>query len=256
MRQFKISLLVVGALMLLPNGLNAQEKSASQAFWVHEDVVKPAMVAEYETACKEVLENLKTHNIQEVNTIVTNTTDHRYLWVGPLENMAQLDKPMFATLAEKMGPDNMEALFDRIDKCYDIDQNYIIHLEPDLSYMPGGITQTPEGQDYRKFHYFHYTPGNKAAVMEKVVAIKKMFEDKGSKMDYRVYHSGFGTRGNFFMVAVAAKDAADYAAKVAANNEMMGGEWLDLYTSFQATLEKYEAFEGQMRPDMAYSPAN
>jgi len=253
MRTLRTTLIMAFALVSLP--IIGQEEKTTQAFWVHEDVVKPAMVSEYETVCKALTSEMKKHNIQEINSLVANTADNRYLWVGPIENMAQLDKPLFATLAEKMGADKMDELFDRMDKCYDIEQNYIIHLDKELSYMPGGITQTPEGQDYRKFHYFHYTPGNRAVVKEKVQAIRDLFESKGSKLNYRVYRSGFGTRGEFYMVAIAAKDAADYSAKIAANNEHLGQEWLDTYTGFMATLEKYEAFEGRMRPDMAYSPA-
>ena len=253
MRTQKISFLI--ALLLAPLCFQAQEIKKTQAFWVHEDVVKPSMVAEYESVCKELTDNLKEHNIQEMNSIVANTQDNRYLWVGPIENMAQLDKPIFKNLAAKMGADKMSALFDRMDKCYDIEQDYIIVMDSELSYMPGGITQTPEGQDYRKFHYYYYTPANRAAVKEKVQAIKDLFESKGSKLQYRVYRSGFGTRGAFYMVAVAAKDAADYANKIAENNESMGEEWLNTYNSFMATLEKYEVFEGVMRPDMAYSPS-
>ncbi|WP_422079585.1 hypothetical protein [Ulvibacterium sp.] len=254
MRTLKTTTIIAFALLVMP--CMSQDKSKSQAFWVHEDVVKPSMVSEYETVCKELTDNMKKHSIQEMNSIVANTTDNRYLWVGPIENMAQLDKPLFATLAEKMGADKMGALFDRMDKCYDIEQNYIIHLDEELSYMPGGITQTPEGEDYRKFHYFHYTPGNRAIVKKKVQAIKDLFQSKGSQLEYRVYRSGFGTRGEFYMVAIAAKDAADYSNKIAQNNEMLGEVWLKTYTDFMSSLEKYEAFEGRMRPDMAYAPAN
>lgn len=253
MRTLKTTTIIAFALLIMP--CMSQEKSKSRAFWVHEDVVKPSMITEYETVCKELTDNMKKHNIQELSVIVTNTADNRYLWVNPITGMADIEKPVFKTLSEKMGAEQMEALFDRMDKCYDIEQNYIIHLDEELSYMPGGMTQTPEGQDYRKFHYFHYTPGNRAVVKEKIQAIRDLFESKGSKLEYRVYRSGFGTRGEFYMVAVAAENAADYANKIAQNNEMMGEEWSQTYNNFIASLEKYEAFEGRMRPDMAYSPA-
>ncbi len=245
---------LLALLLGLPLAQLVAQNSNSQAYWVHEDVVKPSMVGEYESIVKELVENLKKHDIQKVNMIVSNLDGPRYLYVGPIENMAQLDKPSFATLAEKMGADKMRALFNKMDKCYDIEQNYVIHLDKNLSYMPGGITQTPEGQDYRKFHYYHYTPGNRAIVKEKVQAIKDLFESKGSKLNYRVYRSGFGTRGEFYMVAIAAKDAVDYASKIAENNELMGEDWLNTYNDFMGSLEKHESFEGRMRPDMAYIP--
>lgn len=254
MRTLKTTLLVVLALFLMPNATEAQA-STPQSYWVHEDVVKPAMLTEYETTCKELTANMKKHNIQELNVIVTQTTDNRYLWVSPINTMADIDRPVFKTLSEKMGADNMKALFDNMNKAYDIEHDYIIQMDKELSYMPGGITQTPEGQDYRKFHYFHYTPANADEVKKKALAIRNLFERKGSKVHYRAYHSGFGTRGAFYMVAIAAKDAADYANKIAENNALLGEEWQKTYGDFIGTLIKYEPIEGQMRPDMGYSPS-
>ncbi len=230
-----------------------QDDNSTQMYWIHEDVVKPGMVPQYEEICKEFTTNIKEHNIQDMNFIVSNTLDNRYLWISPISSIADIDKPVFKDLAEKMGADNLNALFARMDKCYDIEHDYIIHLNKELSYMPGGITQTPEGQDYRKFHYFSYAPSNKDAVKQKAMAIKEMFEKKGSKLDYRTYQSGFGNRGGYYMVAIAAKDAADYEAKLTANNELMGTEWEMLYNEFLGTLTDYEVIEGWMRPDMAYS---
>lgn len=225
-----------------------------QSYWIHEDVVKPGMVAEYETICKELTDNLKKHNIQEFHAIVTYTLDNRYLWVSPVNGMADIDKPLFETLAEKMGADNLNDLSTRMDKCYEIEHNYMLELDKELSYMPGGITQTPEGEDYRKFHYYRLAPSNKSEVRQQAKAIKDLFEKKGSTLHYRVYHSGFGNRGEYYMVAIAAKDAADYEAKIAANNELLGDEWADVYGDFMGALIEYDLVEGWMRPDMAYIP--
>jgi len=254
MRTLKINFLTT-LLLLLPLFI-AQAQDAPKMYWVHEDVVKPAMVASYETVCKDLTANLKKHNIQDFNVIVTNTVDHRYLWVSPIASMADINYTAFKTLSEKMGAGAMSALFDKMDKSYDTEHDYVIHLDEELSYMPGGMTQTPEGQDYRKFHYFHYTPGNEDVVKAKSAAIKKLFESKGSKLHYRTYKSGFGTRGAFYMVAIAAKDAVDYASKIAENNKLLGEEWGKIYGDFQASLLEYQMIEGQMRPDMAYSPSN
>lgn len=243
-------LLLTGAIGL------AQDENNSQAFWVHEDVVKPSKVTDYESICKELTDNLKKHNIQELNVIVTNTVDDRYLWVSPITSMADIDKPVFASLREKMGPQTFENIFNRMDECYDIEQDYIIHLDKKLTYMPDGITQTPEGENYRKFFYFHITPTNRAVVRKNMEAITNLFASKGSKFYYRVYKSGFGTRGEFYMVAVAAKNATDYSAKVTANNELLGDEWPKLYGELRQNLLKFEEYTGSMRPDMAYSPSN
>lgn len=247
----KLTSLLLGLVM----GTSALSQGDSQSYWIHEDVVKPSKVADYEAVCKELTDNLKKHNIQELSTIVTNTEDDRYLWVSPIANMADIDKPIFTTLMEKMGKEAFSNLFNRMDECYDVEQDYVIHLDKSLSYMPEGITQTPEGENYRKFFYFHITPVNRGMVKKTMQSITDLFNSKGSTLYYRVYKSGFGTRGEFYMVAVAAKDAADYHAKIVANNEMLGDEWPKLYGKLRSSLLKYEEFTGSMRPDMAYSPS-
>lgn len=235
-------------------GLQAQMGGSTQQYWVHEDVVKPSMVSEYESVCKELISNLKKYNIQEPNFICTNLDDSRYLYVGPMNKMADLDIPIFATLAEKMGSEAMSALFKRMDKCYDIEHDYVLTLDNDLSYMPEGITQTPQGQDYRKFHYLHVAPGNRAVVKEKVKAIKDLFASKGSKQYYRVYRSGFGTRGEFYMVAVAAKDPVDLAEMSRANDVLLGADGEKAFTELFSNILQYESFTGRMRPDLYYQP--
>ena len=256
MRTLKMKTLALTLLFMLPVMLTAQDDNKPQAYWVHEDVVKPGMAGEYESVCKELIGHLKTHNIQGTGWITTSTADSRYLYVSPIESMADVGKSPFPELAEKMGADKMGELFGRMDKCYDIEQDYVIYLDKELSYMPGGITQTPEGQNYRKFHYLHITPANRSVVKEKMKAIKDVFASKGSKMDYRVYKSGFGNRGEFYMVAVAAKDPVDYAQKGAANQELMGEDGQKAMSGLWENLLKYEEFVGQMRPDMAFSPSN
>ena len=56
------------------------------------------------------------------------------------------------------------------------------------------------------------------------------------------------------MVAAAAKNPADYSAKVTANNELLGDEWPKLYGELRSHLMKFEVVSGRMRPDMGYSP--
>lgn len=255
MKTFKMSILITLLILLLPCTGFTQENSM-KSFWIHEDVVKPSMIEEYETVCKELVSNMKKHNIAEADFIVSALAGSRYLYVGGISNMADLDKKVFSTLAEKMGPDAMSSLFERMDKCYEIEHDYVIHLDPELSYMPSGMTQTPEGKNYRKFHYLYITPENRNIVKEKMTAIKALWTSKKSKVDYRVYKSGFGTKGEFYMVAVAAKDAVDYAVSAKENQALLGEEGQKAMGELYENLLSYDEIVGEMRPDMAYSPSN
>lgn len=229
--------------------LNAQE-TGSQAYWIHEDVVKPSMSSEYEAVCKELTAALNTHGIA-FPTIVTQTMDNRYLWVTPISSMADIENnTTWSDLSEKMGRDAVAAIFNRMDKCYEIEQNYVLHLDKDLSYMPDGITQTPEGKNYRSYFYLHYNPENRGAIMEQMKAVKTLFSSKGSPSHYRVYRSGFGARGEFLMVAVASANPQEDATMGAENQQMLGEEGRATMDALFKMLRKYEEYNGWMRPDL------
>lgn len=251
MRTLKSGLLAV--LFLLSASTKAQSDQM-QAYWVHEDHVKPAMVDEYENVGKKLVENLKKYNIPDEQWITAQTADFRYLYVSPLKDMADLDRDIFAGLAEKMGEDNMMGLFNEMDKYYSEHFNYIIYLDPELSYMPGGITQTPEGQQYRKFYYLHTTPAMRSDLAKAMKGIKDLYTSKGSKVEYRVYRSGFGAPNDFFMVAIAAKDPVAYEQNSVSNQALLGDDAKPAFDNLMDYVTKFEVIPGNMRPDLAYSP--
>ena len=69
----KILILVVVGLLVNLCALNVyaqEEESQSQLFRIHEDVVKPSMVAKYEEARKGVLAKLKENNMTSISYLV------------------------------------------------------------------------------------------------------------------------------------------------------------------------------------------
>ncbi|NNC45857.1 MAG: hypothetical protein HKN99_08250, partial [Winogradskyella sp.] len=150
--------------------------------------------------------------------------------------------------AEKVWP-----LFERMDKCYDIEKDYIITLNGDLSYMPEGMNITPEGENYREQYKIYYSPENRNAVKESMKAIKDEFASKGSKMYYRVYNSGFGADAEFFLVSIAAKDEVDMATKGKANQDLMGDDGQKVMFNMFQNIRSIEEIEGMMRPDVGIS---
>ena len=250
MKTIKSFLVILILLVFVPSNSFAQKM-----YRIHEDVVKPSHIMEYEAVVNEMLALVKKHNIQDTNWITSSTINSHYLFISPLKNMAELDKPSFISeLVEKEGSEKIMALFNRMDKCYDTELDYIIYLDEELTYMPGGISQTIEGENFREFHYIYLAPENRAVVKEKMKAIKALYESKNSKTYYRVYKSGFGTNGEFYMVAIAAKDAEDMAAKGKANQELFGEEGQNVMWEMYSNVLKYEKMEAEMRPDLAYSP--
>jgi len=247
--------LIITLLLLVPLMAPAQEKS-TQAYSIHEDQVKPSMVAEYEMISKELIDNLKKHNIQGVNWLAASTTDFRYMFVSKIDNMADLDRPRFKELAEKMGKEALADLFDRMDKCYDKHGSYILNLDESLSYMPEGIDQNPTGQSYRQFAYWHIAPANLSAAVDLAKEIKALYAKKGSKHYYRIYRSGFGTMDSYFLVAIASKDATTFAMKDAENLELLGEEGQQIFGKALKLASKYEEVSGSIRADLSYMPVS
>lgn len=231
--------------------LNAQGNVNLQSYGVHEDVVLPSMVNEYETLVKELVANIKKYNIQELKWITAVTSDFRYLYLYPLANMAELDKDNWKSLRDKMGADKLGDLFKRLSKCYDTHFEYVLRLDKELTYMPGGINLTPEGKNYRRFYYLRYTPQQEEKLVASLKAIKDMFQKKGSKMEYRIYRSGFGSGGDYFLVALAAKDVMAYETMNAENDKLLGEEAGKVFGEMMKNISKMEEISGGMRPELA-----
>lgn len=174
MKNVNLFSLLVAILLMQPVGLLGQNTDTSQAFWVHEDQVKPAMLEQYEAVSKDFVEACKKHNIKDANFNVARLDEGTYLSIMPVNNMADLDKNPLAALADKMGEKNFSELFSRFNECYDVHRDYMVHLLPEMSYMPSGLSTTTPGEDFRKWHFMHVTPQNAASLRTKISEIKKL----------------------------------------------------------------------------------
>lgn len=253
MKTVKFIALFVAIVLLNTNELLAQNGSTTQAFWIHEDQVKPAMLKEYEAVTKDFIKACKKHNLKDADWTTARIDGGTYLTIAPINSMADFDKNPMAPLAEKMGEENFRAIFSRFDKCYDTHRNYMVHLINDMSYMPNGLTTNTEGEDYRKWHFFHVTPQNVANLRNKMKEIQSLYETKGAKQYFRIYRNGFGSTGDYYLVVISAKDAQSYAKTSEETDKLLGEEGEKLFNDLMQYVHKYESKTGRMRPDLAYT---
>ena len=227
---------------------------AQKLYQVHHDNVNPSMLGEYERVARNFHEACVSHNLQAewLTVMMDNFT---YLYVTPIENFAELDKRPMADMAKAMG-DDFGKMFQDFDKCYDSHGTYMIMLDENLTYMPEGIDQSTDGQDYRNFYYIYFTPQNEKALRDALKEVKQMFSDKGSKNYYRIYRTGFGVMDSYYMVAMSSKDAIDAAQKNKANEDLLGPERYETFNKVLAAASKMEEVTGQIRRDLSYSPKN
>ncbi len=250
MKTLKTTSLLAIILLLTPILSISQD---NQAFWVHADKVKPSKQADYEKVSKEFIEACKKYDIKNYDWAAARIDDGTYLNISPITNMADLDKNSLAPLVEKMGEEKFRALFSRFNECYDQHGSYIVHLINDLSYMPNGLTPNTPGQDYRKWHFLYVTPSNAPLLGAKIKEIKELYAKKGAKEYFRIYRSGFGIMGDYFLATISAKDEQSYAKTSDETEALLGDEGKKLFAEMFELLDKYEVKSGNMRPDLGYT---
>ena len=253
MKTLKNTLLIT-VLLLSTFLAQAQKDKSYQAYWIHEDRVKPAMIDEYEQVAKDLVAACTKHNILNTKWLTVALDDNTYLYVTPMEKFADLDANAFSTLSEKMGKDKMSALFERFNPCYDEHGDYVVYLNKNLSYMPNGMSQTIEGKNYRTFYYNYVTPENNKNFVATIKRIKEVFTKKNSKLDYRVYKTGFGVMGTYYMIVIAGVNAEEIAKAGSQNWELMKDEFKPLLTEMSKYTWKNDEKNGWMREDLSYTP--
>ena len=231
--------------------LTAQDKT--KMYWIHVDHVKPSMVGEYEAVTKELVKHCTDHNFKGGDWITLSSIDNDYSFIAPIDNYSELGNNTFAELYEKVGDEKMNALWTKMNQCYTDHEDYILHLDPELSYQPGGINQAPAGMNYRNNRMFYVSPENYSKANELAGKFKELYTKKESKLHYRVYKSGFGADGTYFMVAVAASNPASYESMTYENNKLLGAEGQALFGELMSLIDKTETIQGWIRPELGYT---
>lgn len=232
-------------------GLWAQENK-NQAFWIHEDKVKPSMISEYEKASKDFVALCKEHDLKDLQWNIAQMDDGTFLSITPIQELADIQKMSFQPLREKLGDEKFSKIFQDFDKCYNKHGDYVVILNDELSYMPEGLTAETPGKDYRVWHRMEVTPANIQNLKGKMKELKTLFANKGSEMHYRIYHSGFGNVGNYYVAVISAKDAQDYDRMSAENDKLLGAEGQKLFDEMFQYVDSYEVKRGGMRSDLAF----
>ncbi len=244
--------LFVLALALLTCTLNFAQDQPTM-FSVHTDNVRFDKMMQYEEVAKQMKENCVKHNVQGASWTAISVEDGRYVYVTPISSMADLDKNPMGNLAEKMGKDEMSKMFTKMNECYDSHSNAVVHLRTGLSYHPESAGSS-DGKNFREYHFLYYPPRHSQAMYEAMQGVKKMFEDKGIKNAYSVYHSGFGSEESYYMVSISGSDSVEIAQNGKSNDEAFGEEGQAVFYQVIQLTSRYDQVQARVRPDLSYSP--
>ena len=252
MKTLKKTMVLSTLLVFLMNLSFAQDKQPTM-FSVHTDNVKFNKMMQYEEAAKEMKDNCVKYNVQGASWTAISIEDGRYVYVTPINNMADLDKNAMGDLFEKMDKEAASAMFEKMDECYDSHSNHVVYYSDTLSYYPTSAG-SDEGKNHREYHFLYYTPSNGKAMNEAMKGVKTLFESKNISNSYSVYHSGFGSEESYYMVSIAAKDDLEVAQYGQANDKILGDEGKAAFFKVISLTSRYNQVEGQIRPDLSYTP--
>lgn len=229
--------------------LNAQ----NQFFRIHVDHVYPSSSKDYEKISKR-LADLARENQEEEGWNILWTNDNRVISISPVSGWEDLGKEFMPKTRAKLGNEKFAEIFSEFDKHYDNHNDYIIILSGNLSYMPDGMTTTPEGQNYRKNMVLYHKSRDRQKIAEIAAKFKELYTKKGSKSHYRFYFSGFGNNEDYVLVSSAAPSPLEYAKRTEENRKLLGEESQKLWDELSQYVTKIEYTEGNMMPDLSYKP--
>ncbi|MGA8855215.1 MAG: hypothetical protein WB492_13655 [Christiangramia sp.] len=227
-----------------------------QMYVVHEDHIKDGMMDKHIQADKAILDAAKEHQMKGMDWLTFQSEDNRVLYLTPIDNFAELDKNPFEDLKNKMGDEAFEKLFEPYAETYTEHGDYILRLDSELSYMPDGMTQNTEGKNYRELIFYHIPPGKGDKAEEMAKEVKKLYSNKDSKVHYRLYKSGFGNMGQYYMVAVSATGPEEMENMRNENMQLIGEEGKKLFEEIDNITSKQEVVKGYIKPEISYLTGN
>lgn len=249
-----VLLLVLVCTLPILTTVAQDQESTGQLFAIHEDVVIPSKVADYEKAAKNFAALLAEHNMSSMQYNAASSDDNIYLYISPIENYADLDKMNagFAELEEKAGKEAFGNVMKQFAGKYHSHRDYIVRMHTDLSYKPEYGNNMADGMNFRHWDFLHIYPGKEAEMEALAREWKALYEHKNISQGYRIYTGALGTDMPLFVVVWSARNATEYYTYSGENMKMLGEEAQELLDRTMAITWKFEHKNGAMRPDLSY----
>lgn len=232
------------------------QEGQPQLYLMGDYLVDISKAGEYEAALKELMKNLEKHSFPFSAGVYTTDDSHYYAIFFPLKGYADVDLWIKAwdDLAQKMGPENLQAIHTRLAAA-EIERRYMFwRFRPDISFLPEKERLKPEEIGYCTWDYVWLIPGKEA----EFEAVNKEWIDlstaKKAKDPFLTYVGELGTNMPVYVWFEYGKNAADYAAAEEKFWEAMGEEGAALSKKTRALIRRMESKTGRARLDLSYFP--
>jgi hypothetical protein len=222
---------------------------------VDDVLVDTSRAAEYEAAVKDLLTHMERQGFP-FRLDTSSTDDGHYYLVYPMKNYADVDAwvKAWADLGQKMGPENLQALYRRITAAV-IEQVFQFWtFRPDISFLPEKERLKKQEIGYYTWDFVWLIPGKEEefeAVNKEWIALSTA---RKAQDPFITCVGGLGTQMPVYLWIEYGKSAADYAVTEEKFWKAMGEEGAALSKKTRALIRRMDSKTGQYRPDLSSAP--
>lgn len=204
---------LAAAAYLSATAFAAEPPAPPRYFLLHQEIVKPSAVKEYEATSREfvVLVTKNRDVMPHFNAQALMSDDFTYTFVLPMADMATIDQvnAEFGALAQKTGT-AFSDLMKRNNATIDHVKEWVVQPMPEVSYRPEKPRLRDEEVKFRHVDVHFVMPEREADVEPLAREFKALFAKKGIADGYNLYRTALGPDMPALVVSVGARDAADF----------------------------------------------
>ena len=252
--------LVPVCLLIVSLPLFAQTATAQKPdfYWIHEEVAKPGMIAQYESAVLDILGTL-TAQKADPKTFGMNvymTADAHYFYVVPIPGYSYLETfwQTFTAVGEAGGKAKWADIQTRGNSATISTNEMVAIRRHDLEYAPASPRLKPDEVNFVHLLYFYPEAAHTDDLEQVGRDYAAFFKSKNVGDPFRVYQVVTGADLPLYIVAIPAKSASDYYSEDEKTNTALGADLRPLQARSLANLRKFETKDVMFRADMSYPP--
>jgi len=234
----------------------AQEKKP-QLYFVEDDLVKPAMVSQFEAVIKEFNAAMWTQFNWPWAMETYATEDFHYYMCYPMASLTDVDKAfsVFNEILGKFGEQKWDALNRKLGDTIEYFKQSTITFSPELSYVPEKPRLKSEEMKFVYWGFCYVLPGREKEFEAQFKKIVALFKAKKVNHGFNTWVGGIGAELPFYVYTELGKSPADFFLTSEKVMKIVDPEATQLWNKTLTLMRKYESKTGMVRPDLSYAPA-
>lgn len=220
---------------------------------IREDHVNPSLTEDYERSLSDLKSYLEEGNVKDFGYFTHLQDDYHFVHASPINNLGDIDKGMFDYVAQRTDKAELNLIVETLNSTIESYRNYIVQYKPELSYVPPGTSKWNEGQPYRRWNFFNFSPGSEYAVEMILKSWKGLYKKHGTKYGFRVFKGFIGVEQPMYILTTWAEDPLDFQQNMRANMEKFNLDGGSLWSEMTEYITDVNTVEGWYLPQYSFT---